>query len=152
MLKSLLKVAKKLISIAKSPEPGLLVPAISSRSQYYVLKEHMRENMMSHGQTVKADLNCVRLSPNIENEGIPSKKQAIIYFCPLTCIDIKEQLKEGDGKWLPDDVKLVNPRGPEGRKIDDSNLYSLKNVILSSNGKINIEFTPETTWELQQGW
>jgi len=102
-------------------------------SQDHVLRVRMREQNLTHGQTVKADLSPVRVE---ENFG-----KAFIYFCPLQKIDVKQKINDGDGGQLPDEAILVDLKMNKNFK---PGLYSLRNVQLFSNGTIQVIATDET--------
>ena len=109
---------------------------ITSYSQPHVLQQKMKEEKLSHGETVMANLSPVRL----EN----SFGQMVLYFCPMKNIEVLQTINEGDGGSIPTEVKV------EGLTIPDDfrpGFYTLKNVTLSSNGTMQVRATEETAWE-----
>lgn len=105
-------------------------------SQPHVLRHRMLENQLTHGQTVMADLNPVRIEPHFG--------QPVMYFCPMHSLHVKSNLQPGDGDELPVDVTL------KGVKIPASlppGLYNLKNVMIHSNGTMQVIATPATEFE-----
>ena len=118
---------------AKGPTPVV----ITAHSQPHVLHQRMREEKMTHGKTVTANISPVRL----EN----AYGRMVLYFCPMKTIDVLHTITEGDGGSLPAEAKvegLTVPTGLEG------GYYTLKNVTLSSNGTMQVRATEETQWEL----
>lgn len=109
---------------------------ITAYSQSNVLQQRMREEKMTHGQTVTANLSPVRLEM--------SYGRMIMYFCPMKSIEILEILSDGDGGSLPGEAKVAD--------LSISNqfrpgLYTLKNVTLTSNGTMQVNATSKTSWE-----
>lgn len=117
----------------KGPTPVV----ITAHSQPHVLHQRMREEKMTHGKTVTANLSPVRL----EN----AYGRVVMYFCPMRTIEVLHTTSEGDGGSLPAEARvegLTVPLGLEG------GYYTLKNVTLTSNGTMQVRATEETTWEL----
>src|SRR4051812_645796 len=71
---------------------------VTSYSQPHVLREKMKEEKMSHGQTVKANLSPVRLEMG--------HGQVVMYFCPMKSIEILELVNGGDGANIPPQAKV----------------------------------------------
>jgi len=109
---------------------------ITAYSQSNVLQQRMREEKMTHGQTVTANLSPVRLEM--------SYGRMIMYFCPMRSIEVLKTLNEGDGGSLPDEAKVCDLRIPDRFR---PGLYTLKNVTLSSNGTMQVNATNKTAWE-----
>ena len=109
---------------------------ITAYSQSHVLHQKMKEEKMTHGQTVTANLSPVRLEM--------SYGQVIMYFCPMKSIEVLETLNDGDGGSLPMEVKVDELRIPDSLH---PGLYTLKNITLSSNGKMQVKATRQTSWE-----
>jgi len=102
-------------------------------SQGHVLNYRMSQAGLTHGETVIANIDRVRLEP-INND-------AIIYFCPLQEVDVLERISCGDGGELPPFAEV------EGLKVDRNfrpGVYSIKNVKLHSNGVMRVMATEET--------
>ena len=110
--------------------------SLTSYSQPYVLQQKMKEGHLTHGQTITAHLSPVRL----EN----AFGKTILYFCPMKSIEVLETLSPGDGGAIPGEVKLEALSVPHHLKDGH---YTLKNVILTSNGTIQVKATSETLWE-----
>lgn len=138
---------KKLISLFKSffnqkqneMEQTTKEVLVNSYSQPHVLQQRMKDEKLTHGQTVKADLSPVRIVEHSEYEGKP-----YMYFCPLEKIDILENVSPGDGGILPVETIL------KGINIDKNlkpGLYTLKNVNLFSNGTLQVIANEDTKLE-----
>lgn len=109
---------------------------ITAYSQSNVLQQRMREEKMTHGQTVTANLSPVRLEM--------SYGRMIMYFCPMKSIEVLETLNEGDGGSLPAEAKVGGLRIPDRFR---PGLYTLKNVTLTSNGTMQVNATSKTSWK-----
>ncbi len=121
----------------KSSESEKSTPVvITSYSQPNVLQQKMKEEKLTHGETVTASLAPVRLES--------AYGKMVMYFCPMKTIEIVQTVTNGDGGIIPDEAKV------EGLTIPDNfkpGFYKLKNVILSSNGTMQVKATNETLWE-----
>jgi hypothetical protein len=109
---------------------------ITAYSQSNVLQQKMREEKMTHGQTVTANLSPVRLEM--------SYGRMIMYFCPMKSLEVLETLNTGDGGSLPSEAKVADLRIPNRFR---PGLYTLKNITLSSNGTMQVIATNKTSWE-----
>jgi len=109
---------------------------ITSFSQPDVLQTRMKEEKMSHGGTVKANLSPVRL--DMTPGGV------VMYFCPMKNLQILEVVAEGDGDSIPAQAKIEGLSVPAEYK---SGFYALENVELSSNGTIQVKATKKTSWK-----
>jgi hypothetical protein len=116
----------------KKPRPV----TISAYSQSDVLQARMKEQKLTHGETVKAHLSPVRLELNYG--------YMTMYFCPMKNIDIIETLSEGDGGRIPGEAKVEGLNVPADLK---PGFYTLKNVTLTSNGTMQVKATADTIWE-----
>lgn len=120
-------------SDATGPTPVVL----TAHSQPHVLHQRMREEQLTHGKTVTANLSPVRL----EN----AYGRMVLYFCPMKSIEVLHTISEGDGGSLPAEAKvdgLTVPTGLEG------GYYTLKNITLTSNGTMQVRATENTQWEM----
>ncbi len=109
---------------------------ITSYSQPHVLQQRMKEERMTHGETVTANLSPVRL----EN----AYGKMILYFCPMQSIEVLQTISPGDGGRLPAEAKVEGLMVPDGLEPGH---YTLKNVIISSNGTMQVRATEKTLWE-----
>lgn len=108
-------------------------------SQPYTLSARAESAGLTHDQKAIVDIGPVRMERDWNTE-IPT-----IYFCPTDKVVIKKVLQPGDGGKLPEKVQLINIRPP--KKVNYSGIYfTLKNVMLHSNGVITLASTPETEW------
>ena len=122
---------------AKTYSPGSSTNVTTSAfSQPHVLRRKMEEERLTHAETVTANISPVRL------ESYPGKM--VLYFCPMKTIEIIEKVAAGDGGNLPSQVTVEGLVVPGNCQ---SGLYSLKNVILTSNGTMQVLATAKTEWE-----
>ena len=120
---------------AESEQPRQVV--VTSYSQPHVLQQRMREERLTHGETVTANISPVRL----ETE----RGKMVMYFCPMKSIEVLHTIANGDGGNLPAQVIVEGLTAPEKLK---PGMYKLKNVTLSSNGTMQVKATADTTWEM----
>lgn len=124
-------------TVQHHPEPvPMRSVSINSYSQPHVLQQRMREEELTHGETVIANISPVRLERMDDT--------MILYFCPLKSIDVVHSITCGDGGTIPGKVQV------EGLSVNDdlhSGHYTLKNVLLTSNGTIQVKATEKTVWE-----
>ena len=110
---------------------------LTNSSQPHILRQRMRENEMTHGETVTAHISPVRVETEFHNE-------AVLYFCPLKKIEVLKVIATGDGGSLPTDATL---EGMAIREELKSGYYKLYNVELTSNGTMQVKATRNTRWE-----
>ena len=118
---------------------GQIKPApvtITAYSQTDVLQKRMKERKLTHGETVTANLSPVRLEFNYG--------EVVMYFCPMKTIQVLETVNAGDGGSIPGEAKVEGLNIPGNYK---PGFYRLKNVILTSNGAIQVKATEKTVWE-----
>ena len=96
----------------------------------------MEEKKVTHAETFTATVSPVRL------ESYPGKM--VMYFCPMKTIEVTKKVTPGDGGSLPAEVKVEGLTVPAGYM---PGLYTLKNVILTSNGTMQVIATEETVFE-----
>ena len=108
----------------------------TSSAQPHVLREKMKEQKLTHGETVTASISPVRLEAAFG--------KMLLYFCPLQTLEVIETITPGDGGDIPFEVMVEGLTVPAGLK---SGLYTLKNVKLSSNGTMQVMADAATTWE-----
>lgn len=119
-----------------STQPQSSPVTITSFSQPNVLHTRMKEEKLSHGGTVMANLSPVRLDMD--------HGDVVMYFCPMKTLEVLKVIAEGDGNNIPLQAKIEGLSVPS---IYKSGLYDLKNVELTSNGTIQVKATEKTTWE-----
>jgi hypothetical protein len=110
---------------------------VTSYSQPHVLQQKMREEKLSHGETVTANLSPVRLES--------AAGKMVLYFCPMKTIEILQTVTPGDGGSIPAQAIVEGLKAPENC---NAGFYSLKNVKITSNGSIQVMATADTTWEM----
>lgn len=124
-------------TVQHHPEPvPMRSVSINSYSQPHVLQQRMREEELTHGETVIANISPVRLERMDDT--------MILYFCPLKSIDVVHFITCGDGGTIPGQVQV------QGLAVNDdlhSGHYTLRNVLLTSNGTIQVKATEKTVWE-----
>jgi hypothetical protein len=81
---------------------------ITSFSQPHVLQTRMKEEKMSHGETVRATLSPVRLEM--------SPGSVVMYFCPMRNLHILEKVMPGDGNSIPAQAKVEGLQVPADYK------------------------------------
>jgi hypothetical protein len=109
---------------------------ITSYSQPHVLQQRMKEEKLTHGETVTANISPVRL----EN----AYGKMVLYFCPMKSIEVLHTISTGDGGNIPAEAKVEGLSVPDGY---EPGYYTLKNVTLTSNGTMQVKATEETLWE-----
>jgi hypothetical protein len=124
----------KMVEPATQPQSSPVT--VTSFSQPHVLQTRMKEEQLSHGGTVKANLSPVRL--DMDHGAV------VMYFCPMQNLQVLEVVAEGDGGNIPAEVKLDGLNIPTQYR---SGLYDLKNVEVTSNGSIQVRETKDTKWE-----
>lgn len=121
----------------KSAEAEKSTPVvITSYSQPHVLQQRMKEEKLTHGETVTANISPVRLES--------SYGKMILYFCPMQQIEVTGKIADGDGGSLPAEAIVEGLVVPGNYK---PGLYTLRNVKLSSNGTMQVVATADTAWE-----
>ena len=121
--------------IAPAPQDTPVI--LTNSSQPHVLRQRMREEEMTHGETVAAHISPVRLETNFYGE-------AVLYFCPLKKIEVLNVIAAGDGGSLPPDATVEGMAIPGNLK---SGFYKLCHVELTSNGTMQVKATSNTRWE-----
>ncbi|MGZ3925290.1 MAG: hypothetical protein ACXVBJ_16075 [Flavisolibacter sp.] len=109
---------------------------LTSYSQPNGLREKMEEELMTHGETVTANISPVRLERSFT--------KAILYFCPLRKIEVLNTIAAGDGGFLPSNATIEGLAVPDDYK---PGLYRICNVEITSNGTMQVKATAETHWE-----
>lgn len=128
----------KLFGFKQKKEESLDV-ILTQYSQPHVLQQRMKEANLTHGQTVRADIDNVRIEQNWE--------KAVLYFCPVEKIKVNECISEGDGGSIPADATLVGFEKILPKDIKPG-LYDLKNAKLFSNGTMQVIADADTKFEL----
>lgn len=140
MIKSIKSISKKLFSSkskqAAPPVQEKLIPVVvTSYSQPHVLQYRMSEEKLNHGDRVKATLSPVRLESVLD--------KMVMYFCPLTDLEVSKRIERGDGGALPSSVTIHNTSVPENLK---PGLYVMENAELYSNGTLQVIANKDTAF------
>ncbi len=125
--------AKKAGVAAADPSKEII---LTSYSQPNVLQQRMQEGKLTHGETVTANLSPVRVEKHMGN--------MVMYFCPMKSIEVLQTMTDGDGGSLPHQAIVEDLTIPADYK---PGFYNLKNVILTSNGTMQVKATGKTVWE-----
>jgi hypothetical protein len=125
-----------IMGIKNKPTEKSTPVVITSYSQPHVLQHRMKEEKLTHGERVTANISPVRLESNFG--------KMVMYFCPLQSISIINRIEAGDGGSLPpealiDGLSVPSNLGP--------GLYQLNNVELYSNGTMQVNATADTCFE-----
>lgn len=114
---------------------------VTAYSQPHVLQQRMKEQKLTHGETVTANLSPVRI------ERLHNGK-TVMYFCPLQSIEVLSTETPGDGGAIPSQVILDNVSVDAGLLPDyrPTDLFTLKNVKLFSNGTMQVIATEKTSF------
>ena len=123
---------------------GIVKPSgniiVGENSQPNRLKFQMDHAGLKHGDRVIADVNHIQLYP-------ARGEKFQVFFCGTQSVEVKKRLEEGDGKEIPMHVTVKGLTGVNLRGTG-INYYNLKNVMLYSNGTIQITGTKDTIVEL----
>lgn len=109
---------------------------LTSYSQPHVLQQRMKEERLTHGDRVTANLNPIRLESNFG--------KMVMYFCPMQELEVTERLEKGDGLSIPAQAIIEGFNVPKNLK---SGLYNLKNIQVYSNGTMQVIATEKTLFE-----
>lgn len=124
-------------SVLWKRKPETTTPVVLNvYSQPHVLQQRMKEEKLSHGDRIKANISPVRL----ENWN----DKVVMYFCPLDKIDVKLITETGDGGPIPDEATLKGFVVPKDIK---PGLYTLNGVELFSNGTMQVIAGKDTVLE-----
>lgn len=127
----------KLFEMKKPAESEKSTPVvITSYSQPHVLQHRMKEEKLTHGETVTANLSPVRLESNFG--------KMVMYFCPLKSIQVMEKVTPGDGGSLPAEATIIDFNIPAGTL---PGLYELENATLFSNGTLQVIANKDTIFK-----
>lgn len=109
---------------------------ITSYSQPHVLQQRMKEEKLTHGERVTANISPVRLESNFG--------KMVMYFCPVQAIEVVGRIEPGDGGAIPCEAILDGITVPKDMK---PGLYALKKAQLFSNGTMQVIATADTEFE-----
>lgn len=109
---------------------------ITSYSQPHVLQQRMKEEKLTHGERVTANISPVRLESSFG--------KMVLYFCLVNSIEVTNRIEAGDGGSIPAEAIIDGLNVPVFSK---PGLYTLKNVELYSNGTMQVNATADTCFE-----
>lgn len=127
-------ISKHLKGLAESEKSTPVV--ITSYSQPHVLQRRMKEEKLTHGERVTANLSPVRLESSFG--------KMVMYFCPLNTIEVIGRVNAGDGGSIPVEAIINGLEVPINLK---PGLYSLNSIELYSNGTMQVNATADTCFE-----
>jgi hypothetical protein len=108
---------------------------ITADSQHYKLKEKMEEASMKHGTTAIVNLDNIKLK---YSRGW-KYNNLDLFFCEMKPIEVVKITEKGDGKDIPNQLSQIN-----GFKVEKAGVYRIENVLLTSNGTMQMHKTRET--------
>jgi len=103
----------------------MLRPEVASVSQQERLRAAMASSSISHGQTVRADIEHVEVSTRIFST-------PLVFFCGMRGMRVAETVQPGDGGPLPAEVAVT------GLVVEREGMYNIQNARISSNGRIEV--------------
>ncbi|HEV8355225.1 MAG TPA: hypothetical protein VGQ17_00490 [Gemmatimonadales bacterium] len=103
----------------------MLRPEVASVSQQDRLRAVMARDAITHGQTVRADIEHVEVSRKFHGK-------ELVFFCGIQGLRVRETVRPGDGHPLPDEVAVT------GLAVEREGLYNVRNALISSNGRIEV--------------
>jgi hypothetical protein len=62
-----------------------------------------------------------------------------VYFCAIHGVRVRETVRAGDGEPLPPQVTV------KGLSVDHEGIYDIKNALITSNGRIEIQVDDQTS-------
>ena len=109
----------------------MLRPEVAPVSQTERLKAAMTTSAITHGQTVRADIERVEVSAR-------AYPKELVFFCGVREVKIRETLEPGDGGPLPGEVSVT------GLSVDGEGVYDIRNALIRSNGRIEVAIDDES--------
>lgn len=100
-------------------------PDVASVSQTDRLRSAMAASAITHGQTVRADIDRVEVSTK-------AYAQALVYFCGIHGVRVRQTIESGDGGPLPAEVAVT------GLAVEREGIHDIQNALISSNGRIQV--------------
>jgi hypothetical protein len=107
-------------------------PEVADVSQTERLRSAMTGSAISHGQTVRADIDRVEVSTRAYDK-------VLVFFCGIHGVRVRETVRAGDGEPLPPHVTIT------GLSVDREGIYDIKNALISSNGRIEISLDDQSS-------
>lgn len=103
----------------------MLRPGVGSVSQPDRLRAAMTAGAITHGQTVRADVDLVEVSTK-------AFARPLVFFCGARNLAVRETVTPGDGGPLPPEVEV------NGLVVEQEGFYNLRNALITSNGRIEV--------------
>lgn len=100
-------------------------PEVANVSQTDRLRAAMAASAITHGQTVRADIERVEVSTK-------AYARALVYFCGIHGVRVREAVQTGDGGPLPLEVAVT------GLNVEQEGIYDIRNALITSNGRIQV--------------
>src|ERR1043166_3336911 len=110
----------------------MLQPQVASVSQTERLLAAMGASAVSHGQTVRADINRVEVSTKM-------LARPLVYFCSMRGLRVREAVRLGDGGPLPPEVTIA------GLSVEREGFYDIRNALVSSNGRVEVTLDEQSS-------
>jgi len=107
-------------------------PEVAYASQANRLRETMAAAAITHGETVRADLQRVEVSRKFDLQ------RPLVFFCQMRDLTVNEIVWPGDGQRLPEDVML------HGLTVEREGVYDIRNALITSNGRIEVTVDGES--------
>jgi hypothetical protein len=106
---------------------------LSVHSQTSRLRERMEQAEVKHGEEIRVDLTGVRVMAGGREWLSPRReKRGDVFFCSMGPVRLRKVAICGDGGPLPSTVTL------EGLEVPDEGIYDLLNVLVRSNGRLQL--------------
>jgi hypothetical protein len=112
-------------------EAHMLHPEVTPLSQTNRLRGALAGHAITHGQTVRGDIERVEVSGKILS-------RMLLFFCHMRGVRIRHQVQPGDGGTLPADVVV------HGLEVEREGVYDIRNALITSNGRIEVTIDRES--------
>jgi hypothetical protein len=128
-------------------------PHVAVESQSLRLKERLQEAKISHNEESRVDLPGIRVTAfnrpfslvRLVRPETARPVRGVVYFCTMGRIRVREVLKAGDGRPLPETAVL------DGLEVTEAGTYDIVNALVQCNGKIRIVVDKESRVEHVRG-
>lgn len=104
---------------------------VGSSSQPERLVAAMADSAITHGQTVRGDVERVSVAVGSDTP--------LVFFCGVRRVTVRRTIEAGDGAPLPDDVVM------EGLEVDTEGTYDIRNALITSNGRVVVSIDALST-------
>src|SRR6266581_740835 len=117
--------------VTRKEDGDMLRPEVAPVSQTERLKAAMATSSITHGQSVRADIERVEVSAR-------AYPKELVFFCGIRNVKVRKTLEPGDGGPLPAEVSVT------GLAVDGEGLYDIRNALIRSNGRIEVTIDSES--------